>query len=828
MFPLTDPILVFTLLILTLLTMPLLAERLKLPDIVLLLGAGTLLGPNGFGILERNMAVTLFGSVGLLYIMFLAGLEIDLYRFGKTRWRSILFGLLTFAIPQGLGTLIGHHVLGFGWPTSLLLASMFASHTLLAYPLASRLGIARSEPVAVTVGATIITDTLALLVLAVVADAARGISMTTGFWAGILGGLAALVLLIWWGIPFLTRWFFNRVTETGGAQFLFVLTTVCGCAYLSHFAKMEPIIGAFLAGAAFNRLIPEHSVLMSRVTFAGNTLFIPFFLLSVGMLVDPAAMLATPRTWLVGAVMIATVLLTKFCAAWLTGALYGYSPDGRRVMFGLSVVQAAATLAAVLVGYQLNLFDATVLNGAIAMIAVTCPLGAWQVDRYGRRLAAGMPPRARPSQPDRHLLVPIANPAFATKMLDLAFLAHDPSRAGAIHPITIVRDADNIEAAITRGETLLAQCLAHAASADIPVTPTVRVDANISDGLIRAVKQLRVSLMITGWSGNPSRLDRLFGSVMDRLITHCPSRLFLCRLKCPLNTTRRLLVPLPPLAERRSDIRDLLADIKRLSRQMGADLRVYLAGRDTAPLRRQVESAKPERPVTFIEAATLPEARARMLADIREQDFLLLPCERPNSVLWTPTLDTLTTLLIARLPENNLVLAYPALATYEEEGDPASAPEEENEGETLRFVACDLDAGTPRDRALRQMVSRAFPSQPEAAEEALRLLRGGTASYAVGLTSGIALLHAHCAKIEAPVLVAGQGAAAWDLPNLPEPPRLMLLLLNPTSRSPERHLKTLAELGRRFRDPAVAGALRASPDAAHTVTLLAGKPERAD
>ncbi len=819
MFPLSDPIFIFTLLILTMLAMPLLAERLKLPDIVLLLGAGMLLGPNGSGLLERNTAVTLFGSVGLLYIMFLAGLEIDLYRFGKTRRRSVGFGLLTFAIPQGVGTLICHYFLGFPWSAALLLASMFASHTLLAYPLASRLGITRSEPVAVTVGATIITDMLALIVLAVVADTTRGIPLTPLFWASILGGLALFVFLTWWVIPRLTRWFFNQVTETSGAQFLFVLTVVCGCAYLSHFAKMEPIIGAFLAGVSFNRLIPEHSVLMSRVTFAGNTLFIPFFLISVGMLVDPVAVMENPRSWLIGGTMIITVTVTKYVASHLAGCCYGYSYNARNVMFGLSVVQAAATLAAVLVGHDLGLLDKSVLNGAIAMIAITCPLGVWTVDRYGRHLANEAHPITRPPLILQHLMVPVSNPLFATKMLDLAFLLCDRAHGGTIHPINIVRDEDNIESAITQGEKLLAECLTHAASADIPVNPSVRVDVNISDGLVRAVKQLHVSLTLTGWSGKVSRLNRLFGSVMESLINTCPSRILLCRLMRPLNTTRTLVLLLPPLSERRSDMPTLLTDAKRLAQQMGAELHAHLAGQHSDALQQLLETAKPSCPLRVRIFSTLPEARAHVLEESGTDNLLLLPCERSGSLLWSPTLDKFTTQYITRFPKNNLLLAYPALGSYQDEM-PLVLEEDLDAHDSVRHVACDLPQHEPLETALRKMIQSAFPDDPSFAQTVFTQIRQVAAVYPVALAPNVVLLHTHCEQIDTPVLVVGQGNCDWTFADIAGVPHIVLILLNPTSRSPEQHLKTLADLGRCLRVEKVASALNHTLSANETVEWL--------
>ena len=227
-----DPILIFTLLTLVMLIMPLLADRLRVPDLILLLGAGLLLGPHGTGLLARNSAITLFGSVGMLYIMFLAGLEIDLHRFARTRWKSLLFGALTFAAPAALGALTGSRVLGFGWPTALLFGSVLGSQTLLAYPIVSRLGLARREPVVVTVGATVVADVLVLVALAILADSARGVELGLAFWLHIGFGVLALLALALWSIPRLTRWFFQQVPEAGGAQFLFVLATVCGFAYL--------------------------------------------------------------------------------------------------------------------------------------------------------------------------------------------------------------------------------------------------------------------------------------------------------------------------------------------------------------------------------------------------------------------------------------------------------------------------------------------------------------------------------------------------------------------------------------------------------------------
>jgi Kef-type K+ transport system membrane component KefB/mannitol/fructose-specific phosphotransferase system IIA component (Ntr-type) len=794
--PLTDPILVFTVLILGMLLGPILAERLRVPDLVVLLIVGAVIGPNGLGILARDSAVTLFGSVGLLYIMFLAGLEIDLHRFAHTKQRSILFGLLTFIIPQSLGTIVGRYLLGFDWQASILLASMFASHTLLAYPIASRLGIARSEPVTVSVGATIITDTLALFVLALIADSARGQSLGPTFWAGVAVWATVLFVLTWWGIPKVTRWFFQNVTEAGGTQFLFVLGMLCAVSYFSHLAKMEPIIGAFLVGAAFNRLIPERSVLRSRVVFVGNTLFIPFFLISVGMLVDPKALVADPHGWLVVITMVVMVIATKYAAAWLSGALLGYDHDARQVMFGLTVVQAAATLAAVLVGYSLGIFEESVLNGSIAMILTTGLLGAWCVDRYGRRLASRAVPGERRGKIEQRLLIPVVNPAFAERLLDLAFMLRDPSVPGAINPITIVRDERHIDEPMDRAEKLMEVCLNHAASANIPVDPFLRVDLNTADGIARAAKELQSTEVLVGWGGKQAVRTRIFGTVMEKLLNVCPPRLFFCRLVRPLNTTKRLYLPLFPLAERREDLPLLLENAKFLCRQIGAELRVYLTGADVQEVRKLVEAARPSCPLTLVETASQAETRARLFEALGPDDMVLFPAERRSGVFWTPMLDSLPDMLVSRFPENNLLVAYPAL---ESNGGTLVGAGERTPGFAL--YATEIGPAADLEEALRTMASTAFVHHNGVEGDVHRLLMESAATCPMELTSGAVLLHAHCEGLERPTVIVGRGGGPWIFQSMAAPAGILVALLSPRDQDADGHLRSLSELARRFHDP---------------------------
>ena len=349
--PLKNPVLLFSLILFIILFAPILLNKLRIPHLIGLIIAGAIIGPNGLNLIARDMSIILFGTVGLQYIMFLAGLEIDLAEFKKNSSKSLVFGMLTFSIPMILGTVVGLYVLHFSTATSVLLASMFASHTLIAYPLVSKLGIAKNRAVTVAVGGTMITDTLALLVLAIIAGMQTG-EINQEFWIRLGFSVIIFGLVVMLIFPIIGRWFFKRYDDNI-SQYIFVLAMVfLGCT-LAELAGIEAIIGAFLAGLALNRLIPHTSPLMNRIEFVGNALFIPFFLIGVGMLIDYKAFVKDWDTIQVAGIMTIVAIVGKYLPAYITQKLFGYSRDERRLLFGLSNAQAAATLAAVLVGFNI-------------------------------------------------------------------------------------------------------------------------------------------------------------------------------------------------------------------------------------------------------------------------------------------------------------------------------------------------------------------------------------------------------------------------------------------------------------------------------------------
>jgi Kef-type K+ transport system membrane component KefB len=383
--PIEDPVLIFAVTMSIVLLAPMLFRRIGMPGLVGLIVVGAVVGPNALGLLARDATFELLGTVGLLYLMFTAGLSIDFDQFARLRGRSATFGLISFSIPLLLALVAGPYALGMNGSATLLLGAIVGSHTLLAYPIAQRLKLDKTPAVVMTMGGTVVTDLLSLLLLAIVTQVAAGEAAASD-WLWFAGRVALFGVGATWGVQVLGRWFFRTVRQQPDVQFAFLLTVVFSAAYLAELAGLAPIIGAFVVGLSLNRLVPEQSPMMTRIGFVGEALFIPFFLLSVGMLVDLQALLQL-SLWGLALMLSVLVLGGKALAAWLTGLLMRYSRDEQWLIYGLSSPQAAATLAVTLIGFDIGLFGETVVNGVVVMMLITCLAGPYVVERWGWRVA---------------------------------------------------------------------------------------------------------------------------------------------------------------------------------------------------------------------------------------------------------------------------------------------------------------------------------------------------------------------------------------------------------------------------------------------------------
>lgn len=558
----SEPIVSFAILLAVILIVPLCFERLRMPGILGLLAAGVVLGPNGLDLLQSDSeTMTLLSDIGLVYLMFVAGLEIDLAQFQATKHRSIGFGIFTFLVPAITGTLVGQ-LFGFGWNASILIGSLFASHTLLAYPIVSRLGIITNEAVTVTIGATIFTDIGALLVLAICIGIHAGNFSTLSFIALLLS-LAIYSALILFGFSWLGRVFFRRSRDEEGNQFLFILLVVFISALGAQLIGVEKIVGAFLAGLAVNNVVGEGPV-KEKVLFVGSVLFIPIFFVDLGLLVNLPAFVSSLSSVGLTLTILVGLISSKFAAALLAKLVYRYSWREMVVMGSLSLPQVAATLAATLVGYKAGLLTEDVLNSVIVLMLVTATLGPLITARSAAKLTPAAEPALEATSPlldwdaeaeptSLKIVVPVYNPQTEQYLMEMAalLLRH---QAGEIIPLSVTpapmhMDAPELKTALQRSDRLLSKATELSADLGVEVTPLARIDDSIAQGISRASREQNASLIIMGWGETTGLRARLFGNVIDSVLwaSHCP--VAVTRLLDSPKNIRRILVPIENLTQ---------------------------------------------------------------------------------------------------------------------------------------------------------------------------------------------------------------------------------------------------------------------------------------
>lgn len=809
--PLKEPVAIFALVMTIILVAPLVCARLRIPGLIGLIVAGLLVGPNGARLLMRDDTMNLLGTVGLLYIVFVAGLEIDLNQFIRYRNRSLVFGTLSYLIPQVTGTWVALEVLGFDWPAAILLGSMFGSHTLLAYPIASRLGIAKNPALVVAVGGTMVTDTAALMVLAVIARSTVG-DLDTAFWVQLGVSMGIFLALVGWGLPLLGRWCFRHVLAEGTAQFAFILAAVFTFAMLAKLAGLQAIMGAFLAGLALNRLIPPSSPLMNRIEFVGHALFIPFFLLSIGMLVDLRVFAAGWESWKVAGSMVAVVIATKWVAAMAAMVVLRFDRDQGWVLFGMSVNQAAATLAVVFVGFELALFDHAVLNGAVLMVLSSCFLGAWATETYGRRIATAdvHAPLAVVDRPER-ILVPLANPASAPLLMDLALMVRSTRSHEPVYPLTVAREGADVESEVARSEKLLSTAVAHATAAAVPVSPVTRVDGNVASGMVRAVRELRASHVLVGWDGKPSSRWHVLGRTLDDLVAQTAQMVMACHVSGPLNVIGRVVLLLPPFADREPGFREAARAVKNLASELGATLVLAAPGRALARLERAFAALRPDVPLETSELLDWDALPTGLPHEPGAPDLVVLLSARQGRVSWRPDLETLPRLVARRWPELDFIVLYPAELAADG-ADPRLAQPSLDPVAALGVEDIDLELSPGSwEEAVRELLARRLGGRPAVLAEVQAAVEEGVRNVSVEVRPGVVLLHAHARELEAPLLAIGVSHEGLEFPNVAGPVHVVLILVGPEADRGERHLALLSSVARMVRPERLVDELLASP-----------------
>lgn len=674
--PLTNPVLIFSVILFIILLAPIILHRLRIPELIGLIIAGAVLGPNGLYIMARDSSIELFGTVGLLYIMFIAGLEIDMADLKKNSGKTLVFGFYTFVIPMILGVVTSVYILDFSWPTSVLLASMYASHTLITYPIVSKYGITKNRVVSIAIGGTIITCILALLVLAIVVGMVTG-EINSQFWMklGIFGVLFVFIVMV--VFPMLGRWFFKRYEDSVG-QYIFVLALVFMASFLAEAAGLEAVIGAFLAGLALNRLIPNTSALLNRIDFVGNAIFIPFFLIGVGMLVDFRAFTGSWSAILVAVVMTVIATVAKFLAAWITEKSFKLTRDEGRLLFGLSNAQAAATLAAVLIGYEvvlgtgtdgqpIRLLNEDVLNGTIIMILFTCTIASFVTQKGAQNIVLAEMTEdsiGDSSDAEERILIALSKSETVKELVDLGMAIKSQRNKAQMVAVSIVK-SDNTEPGKEKNSRLLLESAAKTAAAtDHQIETVLRYDLNIVNGIRNVAKEHKITDIVIGLRTQKEISDTFLGKLTEEVLSKCATTTLAYRPMQPMSTVKRYILFIPESAEKEVGFPYWLISIWNIGKNVGTKMMFY-GHQNVLSILKEVH-AKHTINAEFHEFTNwdnFPE----VAKGIRENDALILVMSRPDYPSYSRHMAYVPTYLNKYFNTINCILIYPLQLGMEED-----------------------------------------------------------------------------------------------------------------------------------------------------------------
>lgn len=664
----TAPVPIFLTVMGIILLTPVVFSRLKIPHVIGLIVAGVVVGPHGFNLLARDMSFEVFGQVGILYLMFLAGIEIDMYHLRKNMRKGLAFGIFTFVIPLILGSIVAMTALGMGVLESILLASMFAAHTLIAYPIVTRFGVTKSPAVIIAIAGTIVTVLGSLIVLAGVLGVYRDGSV--GSLIPVLFYLTVYCIGLIYIYPRLTRYFFKHYSD-GISQFIYVMVMVFGAAALALWIGIEGVFGAFFAGLVLNRFIPARSILMGRLEFVGNALFIPYFLIGVGMLIDLHVVMDGWDTLFTAAVMSAVAMASKWLAALVTQKFYRLTATDRSIMYQLSNAHTAVALAVVMIGYGMHLFDESVLNGTVVMILVTCTVSSLGTERAAAKLKVQLLEQAEEenarddSTTHPRTLVAISNPLTAPGIVDLALSMRfpDTSVAGDLYALHVRNDNSASSKAIGRNSLDVAEKAA--AAVEVNLTPIERFDLNFITGVLNTMEERDITELIIGLHRRTGIIDSFFGEKVEQLLRSTNRMIVMTRCFIPLATVTRILVAVPKKAQFETGFRRWVQAVGNLCRQIGCRIEFW-CDESTRPLIATViGQSKLGIRISFSTVSSYEDFVLKSTG-VNDDDLMVIISARRSSVSFDGDMDAVPEYLKKYFAANNLIVIYPGQFGSEE------------------------------------------------------------------------------------------------------------------------------------------------------------------
>ena len=665
--PITDPTWIFFLVLMIILFAPIILGRLRIPHIIGMILAGVVIGKYGFNILERDSSFELFGKVGIYYIMFLAGLEMDLENLKKNLGRAFVFGLLTFAIPFAVGMWVGMSLFGFSVGASLLLSSIFASHTLVAYPIVGRYGLSRHASVSISIGGTMFALTVSLFVLAGISGIYKG-ELDSGSWMLFVLKCVAYCVFVFWIFPRFARWFFRKY-EDNVMQYIFVLALVFLSAALAELAGMEGIFGAFLAGLVLNRLIPHVSPLMNRTEFVGNALFIPYFLIGVGMLINLGTLFSGGETLKVVLVMVVVATVTKWIAAWLTQKIYRMSKASRQMLFGLSNAHAAGALAMVMVGTKIEiapgeyLMNEGMLNGVVIMILFSCIISSMVTEHAARTMALaeenGEMDMSRGKE-DERMMVSIANPETVEPLVNMALLMRNPKSKKELLAVTVEVEYDEAkkQAKLAQRRKSLEHAARIASAVDVPMKTRCRLSTNAATGILNTASEMNATEIVLGLHHKHGLLDSFLGSFAQSILKGTHRQLMIVKCLMPVNTMRRLMVAVPPKAEYEAGFYKWVERLARIGGQLGCRVHFW-AHPDT--IQRISGYMEKFHSGVRVEFSTMDDwdDLLMMSSKVAYDHLTVIVSARKGAISYQPSFEELPNQITKYFSNSSLMLIYP-------------------------------------------------------------------------------------------------------------------------------------------------------------------------
>lgn len=660
MFPISNPVSIFLIVLLTILLGPVVFRRLKIPPVVGLIIAGMALGPYGFGVLERDASFRIFGEVGILYIMFQAAVEIDMFHLRQQSRRGIIFGLISFALPMAAGIFGSRYAFGVGWDTSILIASMYASHTLVSYPAVSRFGLQNSRGAVVAVCGTIVAVMLALFCLAGVVDAKATGRFDGGGLFRLICMMAVYTVVIGWSYPRITRMFFRTNTEPV-AQFIFILALVFVASMLAQLIGLEAILGAFFAGLVLNKMIPGRSPLMKNIRFVGDAIFVPYFLIGVGMLINVGVI---TRGW--GVVWVATnmagvALATKWLAAWSAQRLFGFDSDDRRLMFGLTSGKAAATIAAVMVGWRYSMITEDVMNGAVVMILICCIVASVTTENAAKRIRMRMTAEDLSndelgSAGHARQIVSVANPLTAEGIMRLALAMRSRLNPNPLTALFVRTDEDQRRTAM--GRNALQAAIDAAEEQEVRAERVERFDISVVSAL-RSVSIERDSTeIVIGFHRKANIVDSFFGALTEQLLASVDKMIVLSRCFIPVETVTQIYVVVPEKAEFETGFHLWVSRLATLASNVEARI-TFMAYRATQDFIRAVIADDGIEADYSFEELDSDDDIILLSGNVGDDDLLVVVGARKGSISYSGEMESMPGFLDKHFSRHNLVVIYP-------------------------------------------------------------------------------------------------------------------------------------------------------------------------